>query len=169
MAGLIATMNGKSEMQKSSTDFTRRLKRWVAMFAETFQRNTSLSELQTKSYEMALCDLSVAELDAACEKTLRTWTLATMPPPGFIRECLPQDARRVASDQWLASQPSDEELHRRGLEYCARTKEFTLTIVDMSKTYVKPEPFVCRVNLEARREELDRQKEVLKSRGLWKE
>jgi hypothetical protein len=168
MAGSTVTMNGKSGPQKSSTDFTQRLKRWMAIFAETFQRNTSLSELQIKSYEIALADLTADELDWACNETLRKWTFVAMPPPGFIRDCLdPEDARRVASERWLENQPSDEELHRRGLEYCARTKEFTLTIIDMSKTYVKPEPFEVHAT-EARREELERQKEILRNRGFLK-
>jgi hypothetical protein len=92
MPGSIEMTNGKEEQPQRSTLFSQTLKRWLAMLAETFQRNSSLSVLQVKAYEVALADLSVAQLNQACEKTLRTWTFVAMPPPGFIRECVDRQA-----------------------------------------------------------------------------
>jgi hypothetical protein len=167
MAGLIAMRNESAEQRPRSTEHSLSLKEWLALLAETFQKNSTLSDLQIKGYQIALHPLTPTEIHAACEQTLATWTLVAMPPPAVILEAHKtlQSTARVESHRWVNNQPSDEELHRRGLEYCASVKERTLTIADLSKTAVKPEPTPIIATKE-RLDELEHQKaEVLAKYG----
>jgi len=137
------------------------------MFGETFQRSSSLSELQVKAYEVALADLSVDQLNQACEKTLRAWTLVAMPPPGFIRECVPSEP---LSESCPAKPITSEERERQwesaraaGEKYRANIQERVLTIADLSKTVVKPEP-VRVIATNERLELLARQKREIEAK-----
>lgn len=163
-ATAITTHSPKSTRQNRTECLARQ---WLSAFASFYK--ISLRERGERFVEMwvaALSDLRPEELQSACEKATRACRF--FPLPVEIREQLDrQDARRKASELWLSNQPSGEELHRRGLEYCRRMKKCTLTIVDMSKTHVKPEPLKVHKTRE-RLEELERQKQVLRDRGLWK-
>jgi len=160
----ITTPSPKST-QQSQTEILAR--KWLSAFASLY--NTTLRERGERFVEIwvaAVSDLRPEILQLACERAARNCKF--FPLPAEIRAQIdPNDDRLITSQRWLANQPSDEELHRRGLEYCARAKEFTLTIIDMSKTYVKPDDFEVHVTKD-RLDELERQKEVLRSRGLWK-
>src|SRR5258706_14304596 len=106
MAGLIAI---KSEQQEASPRLTasnapwQSLKRWLAIFGETFQRNSSLSELQVIAYESALRGLTAEQIHAACERTLQTWTFVAMPPPAVILEAHKtlQSTAHVEGRRWF--------------------------------------------------------------------
>lgn len=167
MAGLIAMRSEGAEQRPRSTELSLSLKEWLGLLAETFQKNSTLSDLQIRGYQMILLELTPTEINAACQQTLSTWTFVAMPPPAVILEAhkLLQSTARVESLRWLDNQPSDEELHRRGLEYCASVKERTLTIADLSKTAVKAEPIPIIATKE-RLAELEQQKrEVLAKYG----
>jgi hypothetical protein len=140
MAGLIAMMNGRTELTPPSTDGSLDLKQWLKVLAETYQRNSSLSEFQIVAYQFALRGLSPIELTAACTEVLNTWTFVAMPPPAVIlqaHESLlaaarleasvsvgkvvqdPVEAARISELQWEKARAAGEEYRRKVAEYTA--------------------------------------------------
>jgi hypothetical protein len=86
-----------------------------------------LSELQIEAYDLALADLSSEDLNAACEKTLQTWTFTAMPPPAFIRNCAP---RGVLNFPHIESRKplSPEEAEKQWQEARARGEKYRESI-----------------------------------------
>jgi hypothetical protein len=171
MAGLIAMNNGRTEPPPRSNGHS--LKRWLAIFGETFQHNSSLSALQIAAYDMALRDLSVEELDAACGKTLQTWTFVAMPPPAFIRNCVPRpvvDLSTFESREPLSPAEAEkqwQEARARGEAYRKRVHEFSLTVTDLQSTAVRVEPALV-VATNERLDLLEKQKQEVLTRFATK-
>ena len=146
MAGLIAMKKESAEPQLRSTECSLSLKRWLAIFGETFQHSSSLSEPQIAAYEIVLRDLTVEELNSACEKTLQTWTFATMPPPAFIRNCAPGPVFDLPLSEHRKPLTPEEneklwqEARARGEAYRKRVHEFSLTVTDLHSAAVRVEP-----------------------------
>jgi len=158
MAGMIAMQNGSEDQRGLSTEFSRSLKRWLAMFGETFQKGSSLSVLQVKAYEVALCDLSAGELNQACEKALRTWTLAAMPAPGFIRKCLqPKACEQFSGPRQLTYDDSATEEERMAVLQSPEYQNLKAQIHLVAQQKQPP------TNLRA---ELESQRDILRKRGL---
>jgi hypothetical protein len=146
------------------------------MFGETFQRNSALSLLQIKSYEVALADLSVGDLDRACEETLRTWSYAGMPQPAFIRKCLRSVAEVEEFEEFsgvpqLTYDDSATEEERiaelKNPEY-QKLKAKICVVVEQKKPQTKLPADTDRLLIadRARMKELERQKEILRQRGF---
>jgi hypothetical protein len=158
------TPSSESERRQNQTDCLAC--QWLTAFASFY--NVSLRERGERFVEMwiaALSDLRPEELQAACEMATRTCRF--FPLPAEIRSQVdPHEARRIASERWLSNQPSDEELRRRGLEYCESVKAWSLEIAKLqreSALKVKPEPIV--IATKERIEKLERQKRELLARS----
>jgi hypothetical protein len=68
------------------------LEHWLGILGETYRHRWNSVSLS--AYRMSLDDLSEADVERASRRVLQTWTLATMPPPGFIRQCADESADR---------------------------------------------------------------------------
>lgn len=134
MVGLIVMPNENGKLPLHSGDVFLRMPEWLALLAETFQRGSSLSDLQIAAYQMALDELTPAELDAACRKILSSWTFSTtMPTPAailraheelrFLAHRWEEREERLLKQPSILPQPTFEELHQRGLEYCAKMRK----------------------------------------------
>lgn len=125
------TPSSESSKRRNETEGLAR--QWLSAFASFY--NVKLQERGERFKEMwiaALSDLRPEELQAACEAAIRTCRF--LPLPAEIRTQLDQvDRRRIASERWLASQPSNEELHRRGVEYCERLKTWNQEIAELQQ------------------------------------
>ena len=73
-------------------------------------------------------------LERACQAVIATLTFKCIPVVGEIHQKL-ADLRHEEEieihRQWLSNQPSDEELHRRGVEYCSRMRDWTCELVSL--------------------------------------
>ena len=172
MSGLIAMRNGAENRRALSTDFTQSLKRWLAMFGETFQKGSSLSVLQIKAYEVALGDLSASELNQACEKALRTWTLVAMPTPGFIRKCLqPRVSEQFNGPRQLSYDDSATEEERMAALQSPEYQKLKAQIHLVAQQKQLPKKLRAdtdRVVIAdpSRLQDLESQKALLRKRGL---
>jgi hypothetical protein len=160
MAGSIEVKKGGKLTPQRSPEFSDTLKKWLATFGETYDR--SWSDLALKAYELALNDLTPRELNLACEKALRTWTLAAMPPPGFIREALAialaELPVRTDTPEEIARAERQFELAREAGE-SYRAKIAALVAEPLPAKPVKPDLVV--VARPERVQELDRQREEI--------
>jgi hypothetical protein len=130
--------------------------------------------LQIKAYEVALADLSVGELNQACEKALRTWTLAAMPTPGFIRKCLqPTTVEQFSGPRQLSYDDSATEEERMAALQSPEYQNLKAQIHLVAQQ--KQPPKKLRADTDrvviadpSRLQELESQRDILRKRGLWR-
>ena len=113
LGGSIRKPNESNPRANHSTESSQKaLKYWLGILGETYKHRWSPPALL--AYRFSLEDLTADQIERGCKRVLQTWTLATMPPPGSIRECV--FAAKVSEDR-------EEYLGVPQLTYPAITQE----------------------------------------------
>lgn len=140
------------------------IREWVGRFAVNCGQ--VLSDARVLLWIDELGGIDPDLLEQAFRIVLQTHSINTIPQIGAVHDALQSlrtnaslNERRVASQRWLANQPSDEELHRRGLEYSAGMKARTEEIAKLQTPKLKAE--VTVIETPERRALLDQQKQKL--------
>lgn len=140
----IATISSKPIFRSTDT----LLREWVVKFASIAEKG--LSKPFITLWCEALSDLEPEWIEFACRQYMRS--MKFMPKPGDIREIIETEKRNRSSGKvsaaGAAAEPhSPEESERQwksaraaGETYRANIRDHVLTIADLSKTVVKPEP-----------------------------
>jgi hypothetical protein len=143
------------------------IREWILRFATN--AGQVLNDGQVILWVEEFSDVEAGILQIAFRAALRSHVFSNIPTVGEVWTQIDEARRterlaqeRIDRQRWLSNQPSDEELHRRGLEYCAQMGEHTAecqTLREKPERRIDSEPVV--IAWPERLAELEAQKRIV--------
>lgn len=146
------------------------VREWILRFATNCGQ--PLNDGQVLLWIEQFAGADSALLQRAFQAVLQSHTFSNMPTVGEIYAKLDElrqadflAEEQIARARWLSDQPSDDELHSRGVEYCSRMRDRVQELATLQGTdepKLQADPLV--IAWPERLAELEEQKKAILSR-----